>query len=203
MKKTTLLLSLLISSTAFSQSHLYLKGNALFAPVGIINIGAEQQISRKTTIQVDGFLSPWKSFLGKNLTIGMLGMDFRYYFKEAFKHFYIGANVSAATYNMQKWNYWNDEYFQLSPESPVYIKSNLYQKGYSIMFGATVGYQFQINQKWNLDLYVGGGNSQDFYKGYDKITGNRYDTEDPNKKWNRSGEIIPYRGGLMISYQIK
>lgn len=98
---------------------------------------------------------------------------------------YVGANIGMAVYDMQKWNYWN---------------SSLYQKGFNLMLGATVGYQFKINDHWNLDLYLGGGNSQGFYHGWDgsKSPRERYDDAD---NWNKSGEWIPYRGGLMVAYK--
>jgi hypothetical protein len=79
------------------------------------------------------------------------------------------------------------------------MNSNLYQKGYSIMLGVTGGYQFQLSDRWNLDLYATVGTSQGFYKGYDQNHRRRYDSEE----FNKSGEIIPYRGGVMISYKFK
>ncbi len=68
------------------------------------------------------------------------------------------------------------------------------------MLGVTGGYQFQLSDRWNLDVYATVGSSQGFYKGYDRTTGQRYDQP---SGLNRSGEIIPYRGGVMISYKLK
>ena len=179
----------------------YLKANALFLPLGILNIGAETQISEKFTMQGDVFISPWKSFDGKYAQVYMLGFDGRYYFDKAFNHWYVGLNISAGAYKLQKWNYWSDDPYQYEDGAPIYKHSDLYQKGYSLFFGAVVGYQFIVNEKWNIDLYLGAGSSQDHYRGYVKGTGERYD--DPNRKWNKSGEWIPYKGGVMISYRIK
>lgn len=179
----------------------YIKGNALFLPIGIINAGIETQLSENYTFQADVFISPWKSFAGKYLQAYMIGFEGRYYFDKAFRHWYVGANIMANRFILQKWNYWKDEPYQYEEGAPIYSKSDLYQDGFSFMFGATVGYQFQMGENWNVDLYLGGGNSQDFYKGYHKILGVRYD--DDGRKWNRSGEWIPYRGGVMISYKLK
>lgn len=178
---------------------LYVKGNALFLPVGILNLGIEKQISPKYTLQGDVFISPWKSFAGHELQFYSVSAEGRYYFKEAFKHWYIGANVSVAAYKASKWNYWNDNVFQ-KDDGEYITNSNVYQKGYSIMLGVTGGYQFQLSDRWNLDLYATIGTSQSFYKGYDRTTGKRYDNADG---LNKSGEIIPYRGGVMISYKFK
>ncbi|SFJ10492.1 Protein of unknown function [Kaistella treverensis] len=181
---------------------IYFKANALFLPVGIINAGAEYQLNNKITVQADIFISPWKSFNGRPMQIYIAGLDARYYFKEAFKNWYLGANIAASRYIMQKWNYWSDGPYQYTPESPVYIASDLYQVGFSTMFGATAGYQFQLSDRWNMDLFLGGGNVQSFYKGMHKKLGIRYDT-DPTRDYNRSGEWLIYRGGVMIAYKLK
>ncbi|REC49457.1 DUF3575 domain-containing protein [Chryseobacterium pennipullorum] len=181
------------------EKSLYVKGNALFLPIGIINVAAEKQLSPKYTIQADAFVSPWKSFAGHELQYYSVSAEARYYFTEAFRHWYIGANISVAAYNIQKWNYWNDNIF-VKDDGEVLVNSNLYQKGHSIMVGITAGYQFQLSERLNLDIYATVGNSQGFYKGYDRTTGKRYDSAE---KFNKSGEIIPYRGGVMISYKLK
>lgn len=181
------------------EKSLYVKGNALFLPIGIFNLGIEKQISPKYTLQGDVFISPWKSFAGHELQFYSVSAEGRYYFKEAFRHWYIGANLSVAAYNAAKWNYWNNDITQ-KEDGEYIMNSNLYQKGYSIMLGITGGYQFQLSDRWNLDLYATIGTAQSFYKGYDRTTGKRYDVAE---KFNKSGEIIPYRGGVMVSYKFK
>lgn len=181
---------------------LYVKANALFLPVGIFNAGLEYQLNEKMTLQGDVFISPWRSFTGKYAQVYMIGFDTRYYFNEAFKHWYVGANISFARYKMQKWNYWKNTPAQFSPESPIYSSADLYQDGFSYFLGATVGYQLQLSDRWNLDFYLGGGTAQSYYKGFHKVLGVRYDT-DPDRIYNQSGEWVPYRGGVMISYRLK
>ena len=83
----------------------------------------------------------------------------------------------------------------VAPLSVSYTHLDVYKR--------QVGYQWQINDHWKLDLYVGGGHSEGFYKGFHKeIPGIRYDP-DPTREYNRSGEWVPYKGGLMISYRLK
>lgn len=184
-----------------SSKSIFIKGNAVFLPVGMLNTAAEFQISSKYTLQPEIFISPWKSFTGKYAQLYMAGLDGRYYFRQANQGWYIGANISFGRFIWQKWNYWSDSPFQFTENSPVYKSSDLYQDGFSFMIGAVGGYQFSIHKKWKMDVYLGGGNSQDFYRGYHKKLGIRYD--DDGRKWNRSGEWIPYKGGVMISYQIR
>ncbi len=182
------------------EKSIYIKGNALFAPIGILNVGVEKQLSKKYTLQGDVFISPWKSFGGHELQYYSLSVEGRYYFKEAFDRWYIGANLATSHFVLQKWNYWNDKLFINENTGEEFVNSNLYQKGYSFIFGVTLGYQFNLSENWKLDLYGTIGTSQDLYKGYDRTTGKRYDVAEG---WNKSGEILPYRGGVMISYKIK
>lgn len=187
---------------SISTKKLYVKANALFLPVGMLNAGVEYQLNKKWTLQGEVFISPWKSFAGKYAQVYMLGFDGRYYFNKAFNHWYVGGNLSFSRFIVQKYNYWSDNDYQYTPESPIYKSSDLYQNGFSYIIGATVGYQFELGQNWNMDLYVGGGSIQSYYKGYHKELGVRYDT-DPTRQYNQSGEWLPYRGGIMISYRIK
>lgn len=183
-----------------SETGVYIKGNALLIPIGIVNVALEHQLNKKFTVQGDILISPWKSFSGHELQYYSVSLEGRYYFDEAFKHWYIGANIAGSRFIAQKWNYWNDNVITDEQTGMTYINSNLYQKGYSLIFGITGGYQFRISDRLNMDIYAGIGSSQDFYKGYDRTTGQRYD--DP-KGYNKSGEILPYRGGVMISYKLK
>ncbi|MDR6158368.1 hypothetical protein QF023_001884 [Chryseobacterium sp. SLBN-27] len=183
-----------------NEKSVYIKGNALFIPIGIVNLGIEHQLSKKITVQGDILVSPWKSFAGHQLQYYSLSAEGRYYFNEAFRHWYVGANIAASSFVLQKWDYWSDgPYYNDFGE--VFVTSNLYQKGYSLIIGVTLGYQFKVSDRWNIDLYGTLGTSQDFYKGYDRTTGERYDRKD--NQFNRSGEILPYRGGVMISYKLK
>lgn len=204
--KKLILLGLIISSFLQAQEkETYIKANALFLPVGIVNVGIERQLSEHFTVQGDVFISPWKSFAGKHAQAYLLGFDGRYYFSKAFEKFYVGANITGGLYNVQKWNYWNDNFYaHKDGEVTPYIQSNLYQKGFTFVFGAVGGYQFKIKERWNIDLYLGIGTMQSYYKGYDKLSGDRYDegVDSMGNEWNKSGEWLPYRGGVMISYKL-
>lgn len=191
-----------LENVSMSEKKLYVKGNALLIPIGVINAGLEYQLSQKFTMQGDVLISPWKSFAGHEAQIYMGTIEGRYYFKEAFKGWHVGANVSVGAFVLQKPQYWNAEGYYYNPKGfqTDYALSNLYQKGYAVLLGVEGGYQFRLSENWNMDIFAGFGTSQDFYKGYDRVSGDRYDEAEG---YNRSGEIIPYRGGIMFSYRIK
>lgn len=183
LKKVFLLFVLGFASISFAQT--YAKVNVVPLPAGMLNAALETRIAKNATLQAEIFVSPWKSFLGKRLQIYNFALEGRYYFKENFNGWYVGGNVGMAIFDIQKWNY---------------IRSTKHQRGYTILAGATVGYQYRISEKWNGDIFLGGGNSQGFYHGSDLTTGERYEGSEP---WNKSGEWIPFKGGLMLSYQLK
>lgn len=182
MKNILLLLVVLFSIQ--SQSQTYIKVNALTTLLAIPNVGIETSIGKKSTFQFDILASPWKSISGKPKQFYTFIPEYRYHFHEKNNGFYAGVHIGLSLFNFQKWNYLN---------------TDNYQKGVGYLTGVTIGYQTKINDKFMLDCFLGAGNSYGFYKGYLLSTGERYDEA---KNYNKSGEIIPYRGGVMISYKL-
>lgn len=182
-KSLFLVASFFIVSVSYSQTSLKL--NAATTLAGIPNIGLETNLSKKFTFQVDATASLWKSINSAPFKLFILIPEVRYYPKEATKGFFVGAHIGGASYEFQKWNYINTDY---------------YQKGYSVLYGVTIGYQFEVSSKLNLEVFAGGGFNQGYYKGYSLSTGERYDLA---KDYNKSGELIPYRGGFMLVYKLK
>ncbi|WP_367770168.1 DUF3575 domain-containing protein [Flavobacterium sp. WC2421] len=167
-----------------SQSQTYIKANALTALIAVPNVGVETSIGKKSTLQIDALASFWKSINGLPYQIFTLTPEYRYHFKEKYNGFYAGANVGGTVYKLSK---------------GVHMGLGQYEKGFGYFMGATVGYETKINDKFMLDFFVGGGWHQGFYKGYFAATGERYETA---QHYNKSGEWLPYRGGVMISYKL-
>lgn len=182
MKKIFIFAFLIISIHSHSQT--YVKANALSTMLTIPNIGIETSIGKKSTFQFDITASFWKSIQGKPAEFYIFIPEYRYHFHEKHNGFYVGGHIGATIFNFQKWNYLN---------------STMYEKGFGYLLGATIGYQTKINDKFMLDCFLGGGSNQGFYKGYYIGTDNRYEQA---KDYNKSGEWIPYRGGVMVSYRI-
>lgn len=181
MKKIFLLI-VFITNLNYSQTTV--KGN-ISAILGLPQFGFETTLGEKTTFQLDALTSLWKSVNNAPFKMNMVFSEFRFYPKKSFEGFFIGGHIGGSKFNFQKWNYINTDYIQ---------------KGYSLMYGITFGYQIAINNNLNLEAFLGGGYQQGFYKGYLLSDGTRIDGA---KKYNKSGEFIPYRGGLMIVYKFK
>ena len=166
----------------------YVKTNLALLPIAVVNVGAEFKLSDRNTFQTDILVSPWKSFAGAHAQMLTMHAEGRHYFKEAFEGFYGGINIGGGVYNMTKW-----DHFGL----------HQYQKGYTYMAGVTLGYQCRLNRLWNLDMFAGGGIVQSQYKGYEYAPDGSVFRYDGAKGFNRSGEILPYRGGIMLSYKFR
>lgn len=182
MKKILFLATLLFALQ--SQSQTYIKVNAFTTLLTAPNIGVETKLGEKTSIQVDILALPWKSINGIPRQFYTLTTEFRYNFKEQNNGFYVGGNIGGSKYNFQKWNYINTDHYEI---------------GHGYMLGATVGYKAKINEKFYLECFLGGGWHQGFYKGYFLSSGERYETA---QHYNKSGEWLPYRGGVMIAYKL-
>ena len=182
MKKLFALSLFIISTLSYGQT--YVKVNALTTLLTVPNVAIETSIGHKSTFQFDILGSPWKSVNGKPREFYTFIPEYRYHFQEKHNGFYAGAHIGLTLYNFQKWNYLN---------------TDLYEKGLGYVAGATIGYQKKINDRFMLDCFLGAGNHQGFYHGYKISTGERYEKA---QNWNKSGEWLPYRGGVMISYKI-
>lgn len=169
-----------------SQSQTFFKFNGATALAGIPNVGIETSIGEKTTFSFDVMASFWKSFDGHNpMEFYTFTPEVRYHFKEKYSGFYVGGHAGPDFYQIQKWNYFD---------------TNMYEHGFGYRLGVTIGYNIKLNDKFLLDIFAGGGWHQGFYHGYyNDGTPRRYETAE---HWNKSGEWLPYRGGVMISYKL-
>lgn len=187
MKKILFIIVFIFSINAQSQT--YVKLNAITAVVLVPNIGIETGIGDKTTFSFDIMASFWNSFDGKKpMKFATYTPEIRYHFKEKYNGFYTGVHAGFDTYELQKWNYWK--------YNPTW-----YEKGMGYRIGASIGYNTKLNDKFLLDIFLRGGWHQGYYKGhYNDGTPGSYENV---KNWNKSGEWLPYGGGVMISYKIK
>jgi len=181
MRKLILLLLLVIFFPSKSISQTRLKFNAPYWAFGITNISVETKLAHRWTFNSDIVVSPWKS-LNKNPFLFMqLIAEGRYYLDESFKGFYVGGFAAFQLFKMSKWNY---------------INTGKYQKGRGLTLGATVGYQIALNNRWSVDLFIGGGWQNSQYRGYYAKTGEQY------VGWNGSGEWLPYKIGVSFGFKL-
>ncbi len=183
MKRIFLLLFLGLSGTTQGQNRVSV--NAATTLIGFPSLGYEKPINAHLTFHLDAIGSPLNSYNDMPLRFLIITPELRYYPSTAHRGFYVGGHVGGSTFKLQKYGYEN---------------SNKYQKGYNYMMGASFGYVYFVSDKIALEAFLGGGSIQSFYKGYNITTGERYDGAE---KFNKSGEWLPYRGGISIILQLK
>lgn len=183
MKKKLLLLAILgLSLSTVAQAQTRLKWNALYWALGVVNMSAETKLADKWTLNGDLIYSPWESLEGNPMKFGQAIAEGRFYPKGAFDGFYAGAYASY--HRLIKFTKWN------------YINGDKHQKGNGMSFGATLGYQLKLSDRWGLDMYASYGWQHSKYRGYVNSTGEMY------VGTNRSGEWLPYKLGVAFTYRL-
>lgn len=159
--------------------------NATTTLLGFPSLGYEKTLNSHVSFHIDAIGSTFNSYHKMPLRFLMITPEVRYYPSSAKRGFYMGGHVGGSIFKLQKYGY----------ESTTY-----YQKGINYFMGASFGYVHFISDKIALEAFIGGGSIQSFYKRYDNTTGNRTDVA---IKFNKSGEWLPYRGGIKVIYQLK
>lgn len=149
--------------------------------LGIPMLGVERPLGRpRRSFQWDVMLSPWRSVDDYPFQFLVGTAEWRYYRRDSRDGWYTALHIGAGAFRLRR---------------PDYADTTLYQEGAALLGGASVGRVWRLRAGWSIDAYLGGGTVQSLYKGYDRLTGSRYDGA---RLWNVSGEWLPHRVGLMI-----
>lgn len=154
--------------------------NALYVAGLVPNVSFETRISNHFTFNVDLVASLWESIRDRPYMLGQVIPELRYYPKQSFQGFYVGAYAAADIYKVSKWDH---------PSTDV-------QRGGGISLGATIGYELPIGGRWLMDFYLGGGWHLGRYYGINTETNQQY------APWNASGEWIPYKAGVSFAFRL-
>lgn len=192
-----LLVLLLVAAARPARAQGYVKLNGLYALAGVVNPAVEFAISPKSTLQTEIVVSPWKSIHGKHMLFGILMGEYRRYFKEHNRGWYLGANLGMMAFDMSKpyRDGWSIKF------------ENRYCKGYGMMIGLCVGWEWQFRERWLLDAYLGWAFMDSHYNGYsfdhriDMYPHRPVDPPHPDP-FNGSSEWYPNKIGLSIGYRI-
>ena len=197
----TLMLSIFFGGLNISSAQVEVKANLPLAAVLVPNIGVEFQVGKKTSVQLDVLGSFWDSIDGEPFQLTQTFVEFRYYKNDDTNGWFIGGHLGFGMFTMQK-PYEILIYDEYSDQSNPDFDDYTHKSGRAVFHGITLGYKKRFNERWALEAFLGGGYSMSMYKGYNgseriDLDGGSY------KDFNGSGEIAPYRGGLMLTYQIR
>ena len=190
-----LLFTLLGTQHALPQG--YVKLNALYAALGVINPAVEFAITPKSALQTDIVISPWKSINGKHMNFAIFMGEYRRYFKAHNDGWYLGANIGMMAFDMTK-PFIKDWKLQFE---------NRYCKGYGMMLGLCVGYEYRFRERWLVDAYFGWAWMDSHYTGYSfegetDMYPHRPEQPEFPDPFNGSSEWYPNKIGISIGYRI-
>ena len=198
--KTLLILFALSLPTQRLDAQIYAKLNGLYALVGGINPAVEFTVSPKSTFQTEIVFSPWKYVndhgVDKPMKFGILMTEYRRYFKQHNRGWYLGANMGMMGFKMSKPQF-----------SDGWFLENRYSKGYGMMIGICGGFEYQFADRWLLDAYFGWSYMLSWYNGYsldgtiDLYPHRPVQLEKPDP-FNGSHEWLPNKIGVSIGFMI-
>ncbi len=123
--------------------------------------------------------------------------EYRRYFKEHSRGWYLGANLGMMAFDMSK--------PYLAHGSIKF--ENRYCKGYGMMIGLCVGYEYQFCERWLVDAFLGWAWMDSHYNGYsfdgeiDMYPHRPVQPKHPDP-FNGSSEWYPNKIGVSIGCRI-
>jgi len=199
LKKITILLFPLIFTFGAAQTEL--KFNLASALILTPNIGIEVQLSEKFGYQLDTSATFFDNVEGSPFQTTQIFNELRYYPKlkegKNERSFFIGPHVGYGMFTLRI------PKFITSIVDTELKEEGSYQSGRNAYYGITVGKKIPLkNNKFNLELFIGGGTSQSNYKYYNKEGNRIYENPNIEKDFNQSGEELIYKGGVMFTYKL-
>ena len=206
-KKTIFLILFLVPGLMSAQndslfhSKTEIKFNLASALLLVPNIGIEVQLSEKLGYQLDTSATFIDNLEGSPFQTVQIFNELRYYpkLKEGKnpRSFFIGPHVGYGMFTLRV------PKFITSIVDTELKEEGSYQSGRNAYYGITIGKKIPLkNDKFNIEIFIGGGTSQSHYKYYNKLGNRIYENPDIEKDFNQSGEELVYKGGVMLTYKL-
>ena len=177
----------------------YIKFNAPFAILGIINTQMEFTISNHSSISYDITYSPWQSFAGKHLNYGITTGEYRYYLKTTTNGWYLSANTGMTIFDIHR-----PQFFE---NGRIFSRQNQYGKGFGVMTGLGIGWEHHLSDRWLIDICMAIDKIWSWYNRYENDGTiimhpqghEHYEKPDP---LNGSVEVMPIKIGVSFGYKV-
>ena len=186
------------------------KVNLATLPLLIPNVGLEVSLGGNKSFQIDVLGSFWDEQPLLDDTpfhVNQAFLEYRGYQQSDTQGWFIGPHIGFGMFTLQKpefaiiYDYWAEKE---DAERRLDIPDDEYQSGRVAFYGLTVGYKKRLKKDLAIEFFIGAGLTQSWYKGYKGLR--RVDLDNPNetvyRPFNGSGEVVAYRGGLMLTYKI-
>ena len=205
-----IILAFLLGTLANGHSQTEAKVNLATLPLLIPNVGLEVPLGEKQSFQLDVLGSFWDEQPLLDDTpfhVNQAFLEYRWYKQSDIQNWFIGPHIGFGMFTLQKpefaiiYDYWAEKE---GAEKSLDIPDDEYQSGRVAFYGLTVGYKKRLKNDFALEVFLGAGLTQSWYKGYKGLR--RVDLDDPKetvyRPFNGSGEVVAYRGGLMLTYKM-
>ena len=205
-----ILLAFLLGIIANVHAQIEAKINLATLPFLIPNFGLEVPLGEKQSFQLDVLGSFWDEQPLLDDTpfhVNQAFLEYRWYQQSDTQKWFIGPHIGFGMFTLQKpdfaiiYDHWEQKE---GAEKRLDIPDDEYQSGRVAFYGLTVGYKKRLKKDLALEFFVGAGLTQSWYKGYKGLR--RVDLDSPDESvyrpFNGSGEVVAYRGGLMLTYKI-
>ena len=203
-------LTFLLGTLANGHAQTEAKVNLATLPLFIPNVGLEVPLSENQSFQLDVLGSFWDEQPLLDDTpfhVNQAFLEYRWYKQSDTQNWFVGPHIGFGMFTLQKpefaiiYDYWEQKE---GAEKRLDIPNDEYQSGRVAFYGLTVGYKKRLKKDFALEFFLGAGLTQSWYKGYKGLR--RVDLDDPEetvyRPFNGSGEVVAYRGGLMLTYKI-
>lgn len=200
----------LLGTLAYTHAQTEAKVNLATLPLFIPNVGLEVPLGEKQSFQLDVLGSFWDEQPLLDDTpfhVNQVFLEYRRYQQSDTQNWFVGPHIGFGMFTLQKpefaiiYDYWAEKE---GAEKSLDIPNDEYQSGRVAFYGLTVGFKKRFKKDFALEFFVGAGLTQSWYKGYKGLR--RVDLDDPEetvyRPFNGSGEVVAYRGGLMLTYKI-
>jgi len=207
-KRLLTLFFFVVSVSVFAQTEA--KVNLATLPLLIPNFGLEVPLGEKQSFQLDVLASFWDEqplLDDAPFHVNQVFLEYRWYQQSDTQKWFIGPHIGFGMFTLQKpefaiiYDYWNEI---LGAEKPFDIPDDEYQSGRVAIYGLSVGYKKRLKKGFGLEFFIGAGLTQSWYKGYKGLRRVDLDPQEETvyRPFNGSGEVVAYRGGLMLTYKI-
>lgn len=207
---TCIHLVFLLGTQAYTHAQTEAKVNLAILPLLIPNVGLEVPLGDKQSFQLDVLGSFWDEqplLDDTSFHVNQVFLECRWYQQSDTQNWFVGPHIGFGMFTLQKpefaiiYDYWAEKE---GAEKSLDIPNDEYQSGRVAFYGLTVGYKKRLKKDFALEFFLGAGLTQSWYKRYKGLR--RVDLDDPDetayRPFNGSGEVVAYRGGLMLTYKI-
>ena len=163
LKKIFFVLTVMLTfSITLMAQKVAVKTNLLYGATTSPNLALEFALGKKVTLEAGGGLNLWTFDDNKKFKHWLVQPELRYWFCESFNGHFIGLHGHGAEFNVSNWDI---------PVGRLDIFKEKRYEGYLYGAGLSYGYQWMLNNRWNLELSLGGGFAR---VDYDKFDGTHY-----------------------------